>query len=210
MTATTLRRTVFPRRTANETAVCVTGTAVVIALLAAYIQRAGGWHDRSAPQIAALALIIFDLIFGMFIISTATAKRWYHRPGVDAGRFRVIFVLSHLSYLIVAAAMFNTGWMWALVNAVILVSAAALIEAVPVDLKGIAAIGLTLTAVLVNLIWLPLPASLAWLPVLLFVKILACFLVPAHATQASFAPPKVNPASRHADKHVAGFTLGDR
>ncbi|HZQ32174.1 MAG TPA: hypothetical protein VFB19_10610 [Mycobacterium sp.] len=162
MTATTLRRTVFPRRTANETAVCVTGTALVIALLAGYIQHVGGWQSRSIPQIVALALIVFDLIFGMFIISTVTAKRWYHRPGADARRFRVVFVLGHLSYLIVAAAMFNTGWTWALANAAILVGAATVIEAAPVDLKGIVATGLTVTAALVNLIWLPIPAALAW------------------------------------------------
>jgi hypothetical protein len=52
----------------------------------------------------------------------------------------------------------------------------------PTDLKRIVAIGLTLTAGLINLIWMPIPAALAWLPVLLFVKILTCFLLPEAPT----------------------------
>ncbi|HTM83440.1 MAG TPA: hypothetical protein VL179_00825, partial [Mycobacterium sp.] len=174
-----LSRTIFgPPRTRAEAAICMVGTALVIALLAGYIQHTGGWADRSIVQIAVLALIIFDLIFGMFTISTTTAKRWYHRPGPDALRFRAIFVLSHLLYLIAAAALLDTGWAWAMVNAGLLLGAACAVEIAPVDLKRIVALGLILTAGLINLIWLPLPVTLAWLPLLLFVKILACFLLP--------------------------------
>jgi hypothetical protein len=167
-----------PARTRGETVVCLVGSAFVMALLAVYIDDQGGWHDRSALQIVVLATIIFDSVFGMFIISTTTAKTWYHRVGSDARRFRVGFVLGHVSYLVAGAALFDTGWAWAIVNAALLLGGAIVVEATPSDLKRSVAIGLTLTAVLVNLIAMPLPGALAWLPPLLFVKILVCFLLP--------------------------------
>lgn len=172
-------RTIFgPERTRGESLVGAVGAAVVMALLATYIGRAGGWHDWSALQIVVLAAVIFDLIFGMFTISTPTAKRWYHRPGAAARRFRCAFVAGHLLYLIAVAALFDSGWTWAAANTGVLLGTAGLVELASVDLKRLVAMCLTLTAALANLIWLPLPAALAWLPVLLFVKILVCFLLP--------------------------------
>ncbi|MGH3959063.1 hypothetical protein [Mycobacterium sp.] len=43
---------------------------------------------------------------------------------------------------------------------------------------------------LVNLMWLPLPIALAWIPALLFAKVLVCFLVP-HASTGGAPPPRV-------------------
>lgn len=43
-----------------------------------------------------------------------------------------------------------------------------------------------------------MPAALAWLPVLLFVKILACFLLPAPSPETSRAKARI--AFLHADK----------
>jgi hypothetical protein len=186
-------RTVFgPPRTRGETIVCLSGSALVMALLAVYIGHEGGWQDRSMLQIVVLALIIFDLIFGMFTISTTTAKAWYHRAGAKARRFRLIFVLGHLPYLAACAALFDTGWTWAIANTGLLLAFAIAVDFAPADLKRIVAIGLTSTAGLVNLIWMPLPSSLAWLPVLLFVKILACFLLneaPTSGHYNEWAPP---------------------
>jgi hypothetical protein len=179
-------RTVFgPARTRGETVVCVAGSALVMALLAAYIDHQGGWHGRSVLQIVVLAAIIFDLIFGMFTIATTTAKAWYHRCGADARRFRFAFVLGHLPYLVAGAAVFDIGWAWAIANAGLLLAFAVAVEVTPSDLKRIVAIGLTMTAGLINLIWMPLPAALAWLPVLLFVKILTCFLLPEAPTDGA-------------------------
>lgn len=172
-------RNIFgPRRTHGETIVCTAGTATVIALLTGYILQTGGRQGWSAVQVGVLALLIFDLVFGMFTVSTVTATRWYHRPGRQARRLRAGFVLAHLAYLVVGAGLFDTGWRWAAVNAGMLLGAALLVETSPPDLKRIAALALTLIAGLVNLVWLPMPAALAWLPVLLFTKILICFLLP--------------------------------
>jgi hypothetical protein len=186
-------RTVWgPSRTSGETIVCVTGSALVMALLVAYIADEGGWHDRTVLQTLVLGAVIFDLSFGMFTISTATARAWYHRAGADARRFRFGFVTGHLCYFVAGAALFDTGWKWAIANAAMLVAFAIAVDATPGQLKRLVALGLALTAALVNLMFMPLPAALAWLPALLFVKVLVCFLVPdapAIRSYSVFAPP---------------------
>ncbi|BBZ14029.1 hypothetical protein MBRA_42240 [Mycobacterium branderi] len=174
-------RTFFgPPRTRSESIVGVVVGALLIALLAGYIRHVGGWRGWSVAQIVVLAVMVFDLVGGIMTTSSATANRWYHRPGLAARRFRVAFVIAHaLLYLAPTALLFDTGWAWAAVNATLLISIGAAVEFAPADLKRLAALGLTLAAVLVNLIWLPVQPALAWIPLFLFVKVLACFLVPA-------------------------------
>lgn len=175
-----------PSRTRPEAILGATGAALVIALLITYVRHVGGWQDWSAVQIGVLAITGADLVGGIFTISAATASRWYHRPGLAARRFRIGFVITHaFFYLVPVAAVFDLGWAWVLVNAGLLVGAAAAIESAPAHLKRMVALCLTLAASLANLVWLPIAAALAWLPVLLFVKVLVCFLVPETRT----APP---------------------
>ncbi|MEZ0366457.1 hypothetical protein ACAG26_22530 [Mycobacterium sp. pUA109] len=175
-----------PPRTRAEAVLGVGGGAVAMALLAAYIRHAGGWQDWSTVQMAVAAVFGADLIGGIFTISAPTSSRWYHRPGAAAKRFRVGFVLAHAGiYLAPVAAVFGLGWGWMLANSVVLVGSAAVIESVPAALKRMVAIGLALAAALAGLIWLPTPAAVAWLPVLLFVKVLVCFSVPGVAAPSS-------------------------
>lgn len=173
-------RTFFgPSRTRTETVLGAAGGALMIVLLVAYIQRVGGWQEWTALQFAVLALTGGDLIGGISTISASTANRWYHRPGPAAQRFRFGFVAAHaLFYLVPVAAVFDLGLGWVLANAGFLVLAAIVIEHAPAEAKRMVALYLTLAASLANLTWLPIPAALAWLPVLLFVKILVCFLIP--------------------------------
>lgn len=175
---TSMSRAFFgPPRTRGEIIVGTGGSALVLALLGVYIWHVGGWRGWSTLQAVVLAVVLFDLIFGIFTISSVTAKRWYHRAG--ARRFRLGFVIAHVFlYLVPFAALFDAGWAWTVVNGGLLVGAAAVIEATPQNLKGAVALCLTLALGMVNLTWLPLPATLAWLPVLLPVKVLLCFLVP--------------------------------
>ncbi|MEB3034185.1 hypothetical protein [[Mycobacterium] nativiensis] len=174
-------RTFFgPSRTPAETILGLLGGAAVIAMLVTYIRHAGGWHDWSALQIVIVAVTGLDLVGGVFTISATTASCWYHRPGPAAQRFRMTFVISHaVLYLVPVTAVFGLGWTWMLANAGLLLGAAALIEGAPVDLKRMVALALTLIAALANRIWLPIPSALQWLPLLLMVKVLVCFLLPA-------------------------------
>lgn len=179
--ASMLRAFFGPARSRGEIIVGAVGSALILTLLAVYIWRAGGWRGWSTLQIVVLAVMLFDLIFGIFTISSATAKRWYHRA--DARRFRIGFVIAHaVIYLVGFAALFHVEWAWALINAALLIGAAVVIEWAQPELKGAVALCLTLILAMVNLIWLPLPAALAWLPVLLSVKVLLCFLVPEAAS----------------------------
>lgn len=172
-----------PPRTRSETIFGLLGGALVIGLLVAHIGRTGGWHGRSPMQAVVLAVMLFDLVGGIMTISAATANRWYHRPGLAARRFRLAFLAAHaLLYLVPAALVFHTGWTWAVANIGFLLGAGAAVEFSPFDVKRLLALGLTLAAVLVNLTWLPVPNPLGWVSVLLFVKVLVCFLVPQTST----------------------------
>ncbi|NIJ12472.1 hypothetical protein FHU38_002816 [Saccharomonospora amisosensis] len=173
-----LRRFLGPGRTRSENVAEVAGQLVGMSLLSAYLATTGGWSERSPLQLAVLAVMVFDLVGGVLTNATNPAKRWYHRPGHGSGR-RLLFVASHLLYLVAIPLVLHAGgWTWFAVNAALLLSAAVLIEALPVELKRVSAVGLYLVAVLVNLTWLPLPESLAWFGFLFYLKLLVCFLVP--------------------------------
>lgn len=201
MTTQWARTFLGPPRTRAESALGVLGAALTVSLLIAYLRHTGGWTQWSAVQILVLALTGGDLIGGIFTISSDTASRWYHRPGRAARRFRVGFVIAHaVLYLVPVAVVFGLGWRWALVNTAMILGAAAAIEGAADGVKRMVALCLTIAASLVNLIWLPIPAALAWLPILLFVKVLVCFLLPG-ITGASPAAngPSANP--RQVDNH---------
>lgn len=173
-----LRRFLGPGRTRGENIAEAAGQLVGMSLLAAYLAATGGWSDRSALQLAVLAFMVFDLVGGVLTNATNPAKRWYHRPG-HGSRRRLLFVASHLAYLVAVPAVLDAGgWAWFVVNTALLLGSAVLIEALPVELKRVSAVGLYLGAVLVNLTWLPLPAWLAWFGLLFYLKLLVCFLVP--------------------------------
>lgn len=174
-----LRRFMGPGRTRGENVVELGGHLAGVALLVAYITNTGGWSGRSPLQIVVLAVMVFDLVGGVLTNATNPAKRWYHRPAAGGGRRRMLFVGSHVVYLVAVPTLLGAGgWGWLLGNLALLLGSAALVEALPVELKRPTAMGLYLTAVLVNLTWLPLPESLVWLPILLYLKLVVCFLVP--------------------------------
>ncbi len=62
--------------------------------------------------------------------------------------------------------------------AALLLGGAALVEGVPVHLRRPTAMAAYLAALLVNVAVAPLPAELAWVPPLFFLKLLVCHLVP--------------------------------
>jgi hypothetical protein len=181
-----------PARTRRESVVGTCGLILGIALLALYVKRTGGWDGLSVPQAVFLVVAVVDIPGGMFMSSSLTASRWYHRAGSDARRFRILFVLAQVPFLALPAALFDVGWVWALANIGLLLGLAAAIEYAPGEMKRLVALAVTLTAVLVNLIWLPAPSSLTWLPILLFVKVLGCFLVPVDPTSPNRSDTNVS------------------
>ncbi|KAA5832774.1 hypothetical protein F1721_17530 [Saccharopolyspora hirsuta] len=173
-----LRRFLGPGRTRAENAVELAGQLLNMALLVLCIAWFEGWGG-SVLQGVVLAVMVFDLVGGVLTNATNAAKRWYHRPGPGMRGKRLLFIASHLLYLVAVVFVLEAGgWPWLLVNAALLLTGAVLVEVAPVEVKRLAAVGLYLAAVLVNLTWLPLPAALAWFPVLFFLKLLVCFMVP--------------------------------
>ncbi|MDA3643252.1 hypothetical protein LZ318_20400 [Saccharopolyspora indica] len=173
-----LKRFIGPGRTRLENVVEAVGQLLNMALLALCIAWFGGWGGAVLPDVV-LAVMVFDLVGGVLTNATNAAKRWYHRPAPGMRGKRLLFIASHLLYLVAVVFVLDAGgWRWLLINAALLLAAAVLVEVAPLEVKRLAAVGLYLAAVLVNLTWLPLPAVLAWFPVLFFLKLLVCFMVP--------------------------------
>lgn len=173
-----LRRFFGPGTTRTEAVVQAVGTAVGSALLTTHVTLTSGWTSLSPLGVVVLGILVLDLVGGVVTNATNPAKRWYHRDDATAGH-RVGFVVAHLLYLVAVPTVLDAGgWMWAAVNSVLLLGSTFAIEAAPVELKRPVAFALYVVVVLVNLTWLPLPPSLVWLPVLFFLKLLVCHLVP--------------------------------
>ncbi|MCC3332052.1 TetR/AcrR family transcriptional regulator [Nocardia abscessus] len=142
------------------------------------------WHaeipaDWTLWKLGLLAVSIFDLAGGIITNSTNAAKRWMHRPGPDVRRGRLQFIAGHILYLAIVSFVFLHGdWAWLLGNSALLMIGALLIEFVAIEQKRLTAMGLYILAVLINATWLPVPAVLAWFPILFFLKLLISTLVP--------------------------------
>jgi hypothetical protein len=174
-----LQRLLGPGKSSAEYAVELVGGGVCVALLACLAWRTGAYHDWSPLQAALITLVALDLVGGVLTNSTNAAKRWYHRPAPGTARARLVFVSTHVMHLAaVALVMLDDAWPWLLVNASLLLACAVLIELVPLYVKRPAAMAAYLAALLVNLAWFALPAALAWLVPLFFLKLLVCHLVP--------------------------------
>lgn len=168
-----------PGKTRGEHLVEYGGQVLCTALIVAAVWRADVLRTWSAWQLAVAAIMVFDLVGGVLTNATNAAKRWYHRPAPGMRRYRMGFVAGHVLYPVAMAFVLLPGdWTWLLVNTVLLLGSAAAIELFPVELKRPTAMALCVSAVLANMVWLPLPAALAWFPVLFFLKLLVCFLVP--------------------------------
>ncbi|CAM2979187.1 hypothetical protein SAXI111661_11750 [Saccharomonospora xinjiangensis] len=167
-----------PGTSRAEIAMQIAGTLFGSALLTIHVTLTGAWSALSALGVVVLSVLIVDLVGGVVTNATNSAKRWHHRDGATA-LHRLGFVAAHVLHLVAVAVVLDAGgWDWVLINAGLLLGSAVAIEALPVDLARPCAMALYLVALLVNFTWLPLPAALAWIPVLFFLKLLVCHLVP--------------------------------
>ncbi|WP_054055688.1 hypothetical protein [Alloactinosynnema sp. L-07] len=166
-----LDRFMGPGKSRGETAVEVVGGVVAAGLIGWFVWRTGGVTGWRLALVAVLAL---DLAGGVLTNATNSAKRWYHR--LPAARPRLVFVSAHVLHLAAVAAFLGGTWTWFLVNALLLLGSAVLIESMPVELRRPVAMALLMALFLINLGWLP--AVLAWFPALFYLKLLVCHLVP--------------------------------
>ncbi|MGP3683379.1 hypothetical protein ACTVZO_01490 [Streptomyces sp. IBSNAI002] len=174
-----MERFMGPGKSRSESVVETLGILGCAVLLAAGLWTSGATRDWSTAQLVVVALIGLDLIGGVPTNATNAAKRWYHRADPGARRARLLFVSAHLIHLAaMGLGVLSGDLMWTLANAVLLLGGAVVVEFVPVHLKRPVAMALLMTAVLVNLFWLPVPAALAWFAPLFFLKLLVSHLVP--------------------------------
>ncbi|MCK2252117.1 hypothetical protein [Crossiella sp. S99.1] len=176
-----LSRAMGPGRTRAELLAELLGGGIAVGLLAILLVPwlwptgpgpAAGW-----VRIVVLVVLAVDLVGGVLTNSTTAAKRWYHRDPRSGARVR--FVALHLVHLVLFGLLvLDRDWVWALGNAVLLVLGTVLIEASPVPARRVVAMAAFLVAVLVNLVWLPVPVALVWVPVFFQLKLLVCHLVP--------------------------------
>jgi hypothetical protein len=149
-------------------------TALAGAGVAIWAGRGLGW---SVGQWAVALIIALDLFGGVPGNSTASSKRWYHRPGQGA-RQHFSFVAVHFFHLLPVLLFFNTGWPWLAGVYVYLLLAATLILIAPVPLRRAAALTAALGGILLAHYALLPAAGLGWLLPVFYLKLLAGHLSP--------------------------------
>jgi len=133
--------------------------------------------DWSPWQLGLIAILGFDLVGGVLTNATATAKRWYHRPG-PGWRQHMGFVGVHLVHIGLVALLLRggDGLFFAGVASYLLL-AAGLILASPLYLQRPVALGLYGLALLGDrYLFIPTPV-LEWFLPLFFLKLLVSHLL---------------------------------
>ena len=140
-----------------------------------YAVHAGlGW----APlQLAIAALLALDLAGGVITNATATAKRWYHRPG-QGWRQQLAFVAAHALHLGLAAWLLrDADWLYFGVFYAYLLAASLIITRVRLYLQRPVALLLLSGGLLLDLYALPATPGLEWFMPILLLKLLVSHLL---------------------------------
>ncbi|MCA9968973.1 MAG: hypothetical protein KC425_02100 [Anaerolineales bacterium] len=145
-------------------------------------QHSLGW---SGWQQAVAALLAFDLVGGVITNATATAKRWYHRPGQGfAAHFG--FVAVHFLHPLLVAWLFRGGdWAYFAASYLYLLLAAAAILALPLYLQRPAALACAVGGLALSLYAFTPTPGLEWFLPVFYLKLLVSHLL----KEAPFAPP---------------------
>jgi hypothetical protein len=174
-----LQRFLAPGKSRGENAVELVGGTICVALLGWLAWRTDAYRNWSVAQAALITLVALDLVGGVLTNSTNAAKRWYHRHAPGMFRSRLVFVSAHILHLAaIAFLILDNDWLWLLVNALMLLACAVLIELVALHIKRPTAMAAYLSVLLVNLALFPVPAGLGWFVPFFFLKLLVCHLVP--------------------------------
>lgn len=147
---------------------------------AAYVLVAAVTGDRgwNILQLVVVTLVALDLAGGVSVNASASAKRWWHRPG-QGFRQHLGFVVAHLHPFVLAALFPAFGWQPAAEMYAYLLAASVIILATPRDVRTpVAFICLAVALVLLTEHW-PLLPGLGWFAPFYFLKLLAHLIGPA-------------------------------
>ncbi|WP_256995531.1 hypothetical protein [Halomicronema hongdechloris] len=157
-------------------------------------------YARSLPvewtplQLGLIAFLGLDMVGGVLTNATATAKRWYHRPG-QGWRQHFAFVCLHLVHILLVALVLRSGdWgFFGGVSAYLLMASLVIVRSHRYLQRPIA-LGLYGLALLGDRYWLTPTPGLEWLLPFLFLKLLVSHLVPEETdrpTASQSTPPKI-------------------
>lgn len=180
-------RFVGPGATAAELWLSLAAALAGGAAVAIYaFQPATTW---SLPQALLAIFLAFDLAGGVVTNATASATRWYHRPG-QGPRQWLSFTAVHAVHLFLVAWLFlNGNWGYFLGTFGLLMVAAATIAFSPLYLRRPVALAVYAVALVMAVTLFPSPTGLAWFLPVFYLKLLVSHLLP----EASFAPSDKSP-----------------
>jgi len=151
-------------------------------LAVAWAHAAGA--DWTWWQWLVLALLACELVGSLASNALAPAKRWHQRP-TQGARSHFTFCALHIHPLVLAlAAPEALSIRSALLIYGLLLAGAGLVIASPARLKGAVALLYTAAAVAVCALWVPIASPEGWLPAVLYLNLLAGYLIPLPETEA--------------------------
>lgn len=172
-------RLIAPDATREEIALGYTAAVLGATTAGLLAWRAG----QSAVVIVVVALVGFDLFGGAVVNATASAKRWYHRPG-RSSRHHLGFVAAHIQPFILALLVPGFGWWTAAATYGIVFLAAAAVSSSPGRILTPVAFTCAVFGIAVTTAVLTVPAFLLWFGPVLLVKLLLAHLLPEPGRQA--------------------------
>jgi hypothetical protein len=133
-----------------------------------------GWD---AVQYVIAGLLASDIVGGIAVDTTSSAKRWYHREGQGT---RQLFgkVAYHLVHIFLVAWLFrNFDLVYFMVVSGYLIAATFLILGLPLYLRRSAAALLVCGAMVLNMYSFPMTLGLEWFIPFLFIGLLFSFIL---------------------------------
>ncbi|MGY0498028.1 hypothetical protein ACWZHB_05965 [Nocardia sp. FBN12] len=168
-------RLIAPNATRSEAALCYSA-AVIGAVTAGLLAR-----GSSVLMIVVVALVGFDLFGGAVVNATASAKRWFHRPGRHA-RHHLTFVAVHVQPFLLALVVPGFGGWTAAAIYGLVVAAAVVVTSAPNHLRTPIAFAATVFGTAITTAVLAVPTFLLWFGPVLLIKLLLAHLLPEPGT----------------------------
>ena len=136
------------------------------------------WAPPWSPlQLVVAIVVAADLAGGIVTNATASAKRWYHRPG-QGKRQHLSFVALHFIQLTLFSAVFmEFDLAWIAASGGCLMLASWLIVSAPLYLQRPIAMTLFAVSLMLSEYWLTVPQGLEWFLPLFYLKLLLSHLL---------------------------------
>ncbi|HRE48602.1 MAG TPA: hypothetical protein PLD47_12825 [Aggregatilineales bacterium] len=168
---------VGPGATPGEEYVQLIGGLVLAGLLGMLVYQHRDALQWTGLQVAVVIVLGLDLIGGIITNATATAKRWYHRPGQDTLRAHLPFVAAHGLHVLAITTLFRAmDWAFFVTVYGYLIVAAVIILTVPLYLQRPMSLILFCGGFLLGMYVFPPTPGLEWFIPFFYLKLLVSHL----------------------------------